>query len=71
MAQAHMAERIQHAFVCQDAIGKRDLVAGVGEIVGHGFSVLSELWMPPEQSGNARPCQAAGRAGKECLAKIV
>jgi hypothetical protein len=42
MAQAYMAERIEHAFVRQDAIGKSDLIAGVGEIVGHGFPVLSE-----------------------------
>jgi len=37
MAQAYMAERIEHAFVRQDAIGKSDLIGGVGEIVGHGF----------------------------------
>jgi hypothetical protein len=42
MAQADVAERIEHAFVRQDAIGKSDLIAGVGEIVGHGFPVPSE-----------------------------
>ena len=37
-----MAERIEHPFVRHDTIGKSDLIAGVGEIVGHGFLVLSE-----------------------------
>ena len=34
MAHADMAERIEHAFVRQYAVGKRDLVAGIGEIIG-------------------------------------
>jgi hypothetical protein len=36
-----MAERIEHAFVRQYAVGKRDLVAGIGEIIGHGRFLLS------------------------------
>src|SRR5215472_102492 len=62
MAQADMAERIEHAFVRQHAVGKYDLVADLGEIIGHGrfllFDWAAVLSMPAEQSRNGRHCQA-------------
>jgi hypothetical protein len=57
-----MAERIEHAFVRQHAVGKCDLVADLGEIIGHGrfllFDWAAVLSMPAEQSRNGRHCQA-------------
>src|SRR5262249_40050028 len=43
MAQADVTERIEHAFVRQHAVGKRDLVADLGEIIGHGRFLLFNL----------------------------
>jgi hypothetical protein len=40
MAQADVAKRIEHAFVRQHAVGKCDLVADLGEIIGHGRFLL-------------------------------
>ena len=36
MAHADMAEGVEHAFVGDDAVGKREFGAGFGERVGHG-----------------------------------
>src|SRR4029077_20513095 len=40
MAQAHMPERIEHAFVDQDPIGQSNFITGIGQLVGHGFPAL-------------------------------
>src|SRR5262249_37809613 len=36
MAHADMAEAVEHAFMRDDAVGERELVAGLGEGVWHG-----------------------------------
>jgi hypothetical protein len=77
-----MAERIEHAFIRQYAVGNRDLVAGIGEIIGHGRFLLSRgdfdaagakpKWLPlPSRPGAApRTSFAVARGeGKDCLAK--
>ena len=35
VAQADMAETVEHALMGDDAIGKRELVAGFGKRIGH------------------------------------
>jgi hypothetical protein len=37
MAHADMAKGIEDAFICEHAIGKSDLVAGLGKTVGQGL----------------------------------
>jgi hypothetical protein len=31
-----MAEAVEHAFMCNNAVGEGQLIAGLGERVGHG-----------------------------------
>jgi hypothetical protein len=67
MAHADMAERIEHAFVRQYAVGNRDLVAGIGEIIGHGRFLLSSgrrlrRRSKAEMAAIAKPPDAAPRA---------
>src|SRR5262249_15001735 len=65
MADADMAERIDHALVAEDAVGDGKLVAQFGKCVGHGQFPLGSGWggggsaampkgerqgKPPEQS---------------------
>jgi len=38
MAHADVAESVEHAFMRDDAIGERQLIAGLGERVGHAWS---------------------------------
>ena len=80
MAHADMAERIEHAFVRQYAVGNRDLVAGIGEIIGHGRFLLSSgrfrrrrskaemaaIAKPPGRSARRLPLRGGA---KDCLAK--
>src|SRR5262249_7377390 len=78
MAHADMAERIEHAFVRQYAVGNRDLVAGIGEVIGHGRFLLSggqlyaagakPKWPPlPSRPGAARAsCGDAGSSLSGC-----
>jgi hypothetical protein len=46
MAQAHMAERVKHAFVRHDTASKRNLIAGIMASIGHGGF--------PDSSGGAQ-----------------
>jgi len=40
MTHADMAEAVEHAFMRDDAVGERKLVAGVVEGIGHGRFLL-------------------------------
>src|SRR5690606_5134834 len=44
MAHADMAERIHHALVREDAVGGRQLVDRLGQLVGHDGTLR---WRPP------------------------
>ena len=56
MAHADMAESIQHAFMRDDAVGERQLVAGFGEGAGHACFLS---WLARRHSAvrRARRCQ--------------
>ena len=51
MADADMAEGVENAFVRQHAVGERDLVADVGEIVWHGKFLILDCVMKGECRG--------------------
>jgi hypothetical protein len=50
-----MAKRIEHAFVRQHAVGKRDLVADLGEIIGHGRFLFFDWGDSFIDAGGAKP----------------
>src|SRR5262245_22439661 len=67
MAHADMAEGVEHAFVRQHAVGERELIADVGQIIGHwDVSCWSGTCRGDEQSRNVPDCQAAALALEPC-----
>src|SRR5262249_1294432 len=69
-AQADVTDRIEPAFVRQHAVGERDLVADLGEIIGHGRFLLFDWaagWFQcrrskAEMPAIAKPCPGPGAA---------
>ena len=68
MAHADMAEGVEHVFVGEHAVGERDLVADVGEIVGHGtFPVVRLRTGGPQQSRITLPIARTHAAHAQSL----
>jgi hypothetical protein len=44
MSHADMAEAVEHAFMRDDSVGERQLIAGLVEGIGHGRSLFSAWW---------------------------
>ena len=59
MAHADMAERVEHAFMRDHAVGNRELVADVGKRHGHGTFLIGKVMV----GGAEKRMPAAGARG--------